>query len=303
MDDQSVNPKATVSRMFDLPDSNLTIRSCNNVLFRVHRINLEMHSEAFAGAMGFPATASEEVSLPETSAVLELLLQYMYLRRQPNLRDVKFEVLEGLAEAAEKYQVYAAMEVCGMMMRHHIPHHALSVLRFATRHDYRDIADEAAARTVSLPIPSVMAILPLHWFTAWVHLHHSWAEILRYASTTCPEAIPWHLPDSTVLGSPDGFNYECRRWTRIFPIIISSLFEVGAATDIENVFLPPPSLSLLSDQEEWFYQYALETRPDRDPPVPEFLAERCLKCDAQLGRWKKDVVRKCTELKRLSNFL
>lgn len=112
----------------DLPGSDVTIRSSDNVLFRVHKINLEMHSEAFAGAAALPPVAADDmladadaptVSLPETGAVLELLLQYMYLRPQPVLDSlsISFWSVAALAEAAEKYQVYAAMQPCKVQIR------------------------------------------------------------------------------------------------------------------------------------------------------------------------------------------
>jgi class 3 adenylate cyclase len=81
---------------------------------------LEAHSEAFAASPPPRCAAStyrnEVVDLTEPSSVLELLLQYMYRQPQPDLTTVCFSDLKGLAEAAEKYQVYPAMEICKMMM-------------------------------------------------------------------------------------------------------------------------------------------------------------------------------------------
>ena len=59
----------------------------------------------------------EVVQLVEPAAVLELLFQYVYPQRHPNLQLVEFEVLNGLAEAVEKYQVYPALEHCKMFMQ------------------------------------------------------------------------------------------------------------------------------------------------------------------------------------------
>lgn len=62
--------------------------------------------------------SNEEIaSLSEKSATLEILFQYMYPQRQPDLEVVEFEVLKDLAEAAEKYQVFPALEVCKSYMR------------------------------------------------------------------------------------------------------------------------------------------------------------------------------------------
>ena len=59
---------------------------------------------------------NEVVALTETSTVLEILLQYMYRQPQPDLERVDFETLAGVAEAAEKYQVFAAMPWYKLLM-------------------------------------------------------------------------------------------------------------------------------------------------------------------------------------------
>jgi hypothetical protein len=96
----------------------LTRTSSDAVLFEVHRKNLEVHSEGFAGADAISRSAEKEVvPLSENSAVLELLLQYMYHQPQPDLKNVEFATLAALAEAAEKYQVYSATTICSVFMR------------------------------------------------------------------------------------------------------------------------------------------------------------------------------------------
>jgi hypothetical protein len=99
-------------------DSDLTLQSFDGVLYKVHRTNLEVHSESFAAANSISATSdsSEVVYLDESSAVLDLLLQFMYRQRQPDLEEVDFQTLSELAEAAEKYEVYSAMTVCSIHM-------------------------------------------------------------------------------------------------------------------------------------------------------------------------------------------
>lgn len=96
-------------------DSDITIASSDGVLFKVHRRNLEMHSEGFPGEE--MATLNEVVNLTETSTTLELLFQYMYRQPQPDLEKVPFTVLAPLAEAAEKYRVFSAIEICKIYMR------------------------------------------------------------------------------------------------------------------------------------------------------------------------------------------
>jgi hypothetical protein len=96
-------------------DSDVTFESCNKALFKVHRKNLECTSEGFAFPDGTVSTAAQ-VPLSETAEVLELLFQYMYPQRAPDLKTIEFKVMVGVAEAAEKYQVYAAMELCNHYM-------------------------------------------------------------------------------------------------------------------------------------------------------------------------------------------
>jgi hypothetical protein len=100
-------------------DSDITLQSSDGVLYKLHRKNLEVHSDVFASAEAVSEQLSsddEVVLLTETSAVLDLLLQYMYRQPQPDLKDVDFGVLAGVAEAAEKYQVFAAISWCKFWM-------------------------------------------------------------------------------------------------------------------------------------------------------------------------------------------
>lgn len=104
--------------LVNAPDSDIQLESSDGTLFKVHRANLEMHSQVFADAAGSTIASKEEiVRLTEPAEVLELMLQYMYLQRQPDLEEVQFQVLAGLAEAVEKYSVYSAMGVCSQRMR------------------------------------------------------------------------------------------------------------------------------------------------------------------------------------------
>lgn len=56
------------------------------------------------------------VDLTEPAATLELLFQYMYPQRQPDLNEIDLPLLAELAEAVEKYQVYSAMDICKIFM-------------------------------------------------------------------------------------------------------------------------------------------------------------------------------------------
>lgn len=149
------------------PDADITFQSCDHVMFRVHRKNLEINSEGFSAPSG--TTSSDSiVPLSECAEVLELLFQYVYPQRTPDLTSIRFKTLADLAEAAEKYQVFGAMEICMLRMRFvpdyssinipsEIQHrdvykdHPFEVLLHATRHGYPELMDIAQARALEIP--------------------------------------------------------------------------------------------------------------------------------------------------------
>ena len=96
-------------------DADMTFRSCDGILFKVHRSNLATVSEGFTPPPG-TNSEGEIVPLTENGDTLHLLFQYMYPQRQRDLSEIDFKQLAELAEAAEKYQVFVAMTVCNVYM-------------------------------------------------------------------------------------------------------------------------------------------------------------------------------------------
>jgi hypothetical protein len=83
-------------------DADAIFRSSDQVLFRVHRKNLETHSNVFPSGETFTLESDEYIDMEEKSEILELFFQYVYPQRQSELKDVPFDILSGLAEVAEK---------------------------------------------------------------------------------------------------------------------------------------------------------------------------------------------------------
>lgn len=113
-----------------------------------------------------------EVHLPENDEVVTLMLKFMHKQRQPDLWKLEFRVLKGLAEAAEKYFIYSAIDICHFFMRyvlrgHHyaqpfiplmvkfifcrefVKIYPLEVLGYAAKFDYSELADACAPRTLA----------------------------------------------------------------------------------------------------------------------------------------------------------
>ncbi|KAJ7816227.1 hypothetical protein B0H14DRAFT_2374717, partial [Mycena olivaceomarginata] len=151
------------------------------VLFRIHRQNLEVSAE------GFPpreiSTHNEVVDLTEDSATLELLFQFTYPQRHPTLENASFEILEPLAEAAEKYQVFSAMNICHIRLRAFVGVYPLSIAMYAAKRDYPSVLSEVAPAMISIPLIDVVRMLPPYLFIAWVG-HGIWARVSTNQSHT-----------------------------------------------------------------------------------------------------------------------
>ncbi|THU87315.1 hypothetical protein K435DRAFT_722774 [Dendrothele bispora CBS 962.96] len=135
----------------------MTLQSSDRVLFKVHRRNLEMYSQLYDNTSS-PTQSSEIVHLSESSAVLDLMFQYMYLQPQPDLRKVDFDVVKDLAEAVEKYCVYSAMGALNVQMREHVPSQPVDVLLYAIRHNYPELINESAEATLDVAASSSRGI-------------------------------------------------------------------------------------------------------------------------------------------------
>ena len=99
---------------FRSTDAEITYKSADGVLFRIHKLNIEACTEGLSPPEC--STFEEIVELTEDAAILELLFQFIYPLSGPDLTSIDFDVLESLAEAAEKYQVYTAMSMCKIYM-------------------------------------------------------------------------------------------------------------------------------------------------------------------------------------------
>ncbi|KAF8182742.1 hypothetical protein K438DRAFT_1600640 [Mycena galopus ATCC 62051] len=153
-------------------DADLTVCSSDNVLFKVHRKNLEAHSGVFAGAGDAtrPENGDEVVELSETANVLDALFQFMYAPAyaQPDLRSMDFMTFEALAEAAEKYMVYSALKICRTQMEDSMRMHPLQVFLYAVRHDHISLVNDSVQQSMCCAIPEARQILPPDTFSAWV---------------------------------------------------------------------------------------------------------------------------------------
>ena len=93
----------------------IIIKSSDNIEFQVHRKNLEANAGAFPCAEF--KTNNEAVQLSETGKTLELVFQFIYPRRHPTLEGLPFSLVADIAEAAEKYEIFAIMNIACIRLR------------------------------------------------------------------------------------------------------------------------------------------------------------------------------------------
>jgi hypothetical protein len=113
----------------------------------------------------------ETVPLPETSDVLEILFQFIHPPseaagyRQPSVMQMEPNLFFKVAEAAEKYAVFGAMNLCVTWMQyaivsplsffqylmttsHIVEDHPLRILNHSGKHGYTELSDKAAEISV-----------------------------------------------------------------------------------------------------------------------------------------------------------
>ena len=169
----------------------MTFQSCDGILFKIHRRNLEIHSEGFSPPAG-TNSRDEIVPLTENGDTLDLLFQLMYPHRQPDLTEIDFKQLAELAEAAEKYQVFSVMASCNLSMRYmgfinlsllmiidDIPfsaaydQHPFEVMLYALRHGYEKLMDKAEKKALELSPTLAFDSFTPQIYIAWVRCRGS----------------------------------------------------------------------------------------------------------------------------------
>ncbi|KAJ7118941.1 hypothetical protein C8R44DRAFT_186326 [Mycena epipterygia] len=243
--------EGTVSDRFNFPDADIAFRSSDQIIFRVHIKNLETHSDGFPpAALCAPGSnLNEVVDLSEPAATLDLLFQYMYPQRQPDLSAIEFPLLADLSEAAEKYEVYSAMDICRIFMGNGLQDNALTVLNYAVRHDYLDLADEAAPLTVSLPLAHVGAHMHQMYMGSWIQYYGEWQKILEL---TCAEG--WRIGHATpcrISNTP-----TCPHWLAARQNVLTKLgAKPGALHDTSLIFAMAQGLYPCANESlrQWEY--------------------------------------------------
>ena len=113
----------------------------------MQRKYLETNTGAFPGAEF--ETRGEITHLTEPSEVLEILFQFIYPRRHPEIEELEFPLLAAVAEAAEKYEVFSGMSECKTRMRYRSFAPDSVVCGANTKYNPQDILTQTRSRNIS----------------------------------------------------------------------------------------------------------------------------------------------------------
>jgi len=194
----------SVSDTFDhMDEKGELIRSLPSVLPVVTNVGLgktecdSIHEVVFMSCDGHEMTVPATYTLPEamlrgprvlkeSAAVLHILFDFMGPGKHPALEDEPFHIQLAVAEAAEKYSVFSAMNFCRYMLRYEfifqfssfpnvwfsqtLPLHSLDILAFATRHQYDGLINKAAPLVLQMRLLDVLEALPNDWTLPWVRV-------------------------------------------------------------------------------------------------------------------------------------
>ncbi|EDR06543.1 uncharacterized protein LACBIDRAFT_328778 [Laccaria bicolor S238N-H82] len=243
-DDSDAAQALTMNKIFNAEDAEIAFRSSDNVVFKIHRKNLEVNTAGLSPA-DLATSVSEVVPLSEDSPTLELLFQYIYPRRQPLLDDIEFALLASLAEAAEKYEVFAAMTVCYLRMSMAQHKHPAEIMRYAARHDYIPLLCDVAPSVIRIPLLDVLSLLPQHLIMPWLEYYEEWrkahaAAFSKALSHDSPEIVRKSNSGKTVYRDP------CTDWPRLWQEIATQLGPgVHTLANIDSILKTPKRVDSL----------------------------------------------------------
>ncbi|KAF5380020.1 hypothetical protein D9615_006292 [Tricholomella constricta] len=175
-----------VSERFNAQDAEIVFQSADDVKFYIHRQNLVACTEGFSPPD--PATFDDVVHLSESSSTLELLFRFIYPEPQPDLEEIDFSVLIMLAEAAEKYQVYSAVNICSIHLTKRLPEQSEEILVHALKHSNRKIVARAAPLLLGRSLEDVLLKVPQPYQILWIRYHAQWSRVWAHSISCAPNA-------------------------------------------------------------------------------------------------------------------
>ncbi|KAF9062729.1 hypothetical protein BDP27DRAFT_1427634 [Rhodocollybia butyracea] len=202
-------------------DADIIVRSADNFTHRLHRKNLELAADAF------PLDKEDlgHSELPESSATLDILFEFIYPQQYVTLDDLDFGPLlppAEAAEAAEKYQIRSAAYGCQVQFRKFLHSNTKELMAFGAKHGYHSLVTQLAPILVDTSLMDLVEILPSSVFIAWV--------------------APQKAPSLIELYSSEGHMFALQ--PKYLEPFAEGFPPVGTPTDGEKIYLSEPTATL-----------------------------------------------------------
>ncbi|KAG6827212.1 hypothetical protein H0H92_012753 [Tricholoma furcatifolium] len=210
-----------IDALVNAPDAEIRFQSYDGVIFHIHKINLYACTEGFSPPEN--CTFHELVPLSEESYILELLFQFIYPQPQPDLSTLAFEDLLMLSEAAEKYVVYPAMNLCTVYLIKHLPENDDDILAHGLQHKILALVNAAAPVLLRRPLEDVVAKIGSDYSSSFRKYHMQWTEASRKSLS--------HLSD--LYAQHSGACYQC-----IINVTSALNSRVATPQNIDSIFKP-----------------------------------------------------------------
>ncbi|KAJ6493254.1 hypothetical protein C8R45DRAFT_989231 [Mycena sanguinolenta] len=144
------------SAPFDDGDADVILRSSDGVDFHVYRLVLSLASSVFKDMFAFPQPNSQstipEVQVSESAFTLDMALRFWYPGAEPAAVRTIDDFRQILEVLVMKYNVQSVIPLAKKHLREYLQRHPVGVFSIASRHEWKDIALEAAKCSLRLPL-------------------------------------------------------------------------------------------------------------------------------------------------------
>ncbi|KAJ6592773.1 hypothetical protein B0H19DRAFT_1245599 [Mycena capillaripes] len=203
----------TVRSPFDNASADLILRSSDGIDFHVHRLVLSLASSVFTDMFTVPQPFSEPgvptVQMAESSVVLDMALRFWYPGAEPPTVQTLDELRAVLETLVMKYDMHFFLHAAKKHLRGYLEDDPVAVFAIACRHEWKDIALEAARCSLRLPLRTFQSARPaqLKYMTAdtyhtLLHYHSECGRVAASATSSLQWVTYAHIPGG-----------ECTNWT------------------------------------------------------------------------------------------
>ncbi|KAJ7659554.1 hypothetical protein DFH06DRAFT_1194588 [Mycena polygramma] len=176
-------PSFTQRPPFNDASTDLILRSSDGIDFHVHRLVLSLASPVFMGMFTFPQPISEPevptVQMAESAVVLDGALRFWY----PGAEPPAALTLDGLRKTLEalvmKYDMQFVVPLAKKHLRDFIEDDPVAVFAIACRHEWRDVALDAARSSLRLSLRAFDSKRPAQLKYMTADMYHT---LLQYHS-------------------------------------------------------------------------------------------------------------------------